>query len=139
MLTYVETQLHLGENSDSIKTALLAKGWEATEVDQALLLLSDSQKIVSLPDQPVPVSDNKPSEPSNNFSNQLISWVKEDWLLKLGALLLLIGFGWLVSYAFANNWIGPMGRITLGIMAGAVFILLGYWRIQKFIHQGEYS
>jgi uncharacterized membrane protein len=63
-------------------------------------------------------------------------WLKEDWLLKLGALLLLIGFGWLTTYAFLNNWIGPMGRIALGIVAGASFILLGWWRIRKYIHQG---
>lgn len=40
-------------------------------------------------------------------------------------MLLLIGFGWLTTYAFLNNWIGPMGRIALGIIAGSLFILLG--------------
>ncbi len=64
-------------------------------------------------------------------------WAKEDWLLKLGALLLIIGFGWLTTYAFLNNWIGPMGRITLGIIAGSLFILLGYWRIKNYINQGS--
>lgn len=64
-------------------------------------------------------------------------WAKEDWLLKLGALLLIIGFGWLTTYAFLNNWIGPMGRITLGIVAGSLFILLGYWRIKNYINQGS--
>lgn len=63
-------------------------------------------------------------------------WAKQDWLLKLGALLLIIAFGWLTTYAFMNNWIGPTGRIALGIGAGALFLLLGFWRIQKFIHQG---
>ena len=69
-------------------------------------------------------------------SEKFIEWLKEDWLLKLGAMLLLIGFGWLTTYAFLNNWIGPMGRIALGIVAGALFILLGWWRIQKYITQG---
>lgn len=64
-------------------------------------------------------------------------WAKEDWLLKLGALLLIIGFGWLTTYAFLNNWIGPMGRITLGIVAGSLFILLGYWRIKDYTNQGS--
>ncbi|MEK7587007.1 MAG: DUF2339 domain-containing protein [Patescibacteria group bacterium] len=63
-------------------------------------------------------------------------WLKEDWLLKLGALLLLIGFGWLTSYAFLHNWIGPNGRIMLGLMAGVLFIILGFWRIRKYLHQG---
>ena len=64
-------------------------------------------------------------------------WLKQDWLLKLGALLLLIGFGWLTTYAFLNNWIGPMGRITLGIVAGALILFLGWWRIKKYLHQGS--
>jgi uncharacterized membrane protein len=69
-------------------------------------------------------------------SNRFVNWLKDDWLLKIGAGLLIIGFGWLTTYAFLNNWIGPMGRIALGIIAGSFFIALGWWRIQKYIHQG---
>ena len=68
--------------------------------------------------------------------DKFIEWLKEDWMLKLGALLLLIGFGWLTTFAFLANWIGPMGRIALGIIAGTLFIALGWWRIQKYVHQG---
>jgi len=68
--------------------------------------------------------------------NKFIEWLKEDWLLKLGALLLLIGFGWLTTYAFLNNWIGPTGRIVFGIVAGVMFLLLGWWRVKKYINQG---
>lgn len=68
--------------------------------------------------------------------DQFARWAKEDWLLKLGALLVIIAFGWLTTYAFMNNWIGPMGRIALGIVAGILFLLLGFWRIQKYLHQG---
>ncbi len=68
---------------------------------------------------------------------QLIGWLKENWLMKLGALLLLIGFGWLVSYAFLNNWIGPVGRITLGLVFGALVLLLGAWRMRAFVTQGS--
>lgn len=77
-----------------------------------------------------------PTKTEPNSLNRFIEWLKEDWLLKLGAALLLIGFGWLTTYAFLNNWIGPMGRIALGIIAGALFILLGSWRIKNHIHQG---
>ena len=70
------------------------------------------------------------------WDSKLIEWIKEDWLLKIGAFFLLIGFGWLTTYAFLNNWIGPMGRIALGIIAGAIIIILGWWRIKKYLHQG---
>ena len=68
--------------------------------------------------------------------DQFFRWAKEDWLLKLGALLVIIAFGWLTTFAFMNNWIGPQGRIALGIGAGTLILILGFWRIQKFIHQG---
>lgn len=71
-----------------------------------------------------------------SWLERLEQWAKEEWLLKLGALLILIGFGWLTSYAFLNNWIGPMGRIFIGILAGAMFLVFGWWRMRKEIHQG---
>src|SRR3989338_6391752 len=71
-----------------------------------------------------------------DWSNKFVNWIKEDWLMKLGALLLLVGFGWFATYAFLNNWIGPMGRIAMGIVAGTLILILGLWRIQKFLHQG---
>ena len=77
----------------------------------------------------------RPDEPG--AMENLGHWIKEDWLLKLGALLLLIGFGWLVTYAFLNNWIGPMGRIAMGIIAGVAILALGSWRIQSQSHQGK--
>jgi len=82
-----------------------------------------------------PVSQPFAVEPIN--LNKVIAWFKEDWLLKLGAILLLMGFGWLATYAFLHNWIGPMGRISLGIISGALILTLGYWRIRRFVNQGS--
>jgi hypothetical protein len=65
-----------------------------------------------------------------------IAWAQEDWLMKLGALLLVLGFGWLGTYAFLNNWIGPAGRITIGMVAGAGFLALGWWRTGRSVPQG---
>lgn len=90
--------------------------------------------------QPVAPQLNQPAitltQTGPSLAEKFVEWLKEDWLLKLGAILLLIGFGWLTTYAFLNNWIGPMGRITLGIIAGALFILLGWWRIKNYVTQG---
>ena len=68
--------------------------------------------------------------------DKFIAWLKDDWMLKLGGLLLLIGLGWFVTYAFMNHWIGETGRITLGILAGIALLGLGSWRIKKYINQG---
>ena len=71
-----------------------------------------------------------------DIGTKIIDWLKEDWMLKLGAGLLLIGFGWFATYAIVHDWIGPAGQIALGIIAGALIMILGWWRIQKYTHQG---
>ncbi|KKT40934.1 MAG: hypothetical protein UW30_C0015G0005 [Candidatus Giovannonibacteria bacterium GW2011_GWA2_44_13b] len=83
-----------------------------------------------------PASLLQANVPVDDWSNKFVTWIKEDWLMKLGALLLLIGFGWFATYAFLNNWIGPMGRIMLGVVVGTLILILGLWRIQKFLYQG---
>lgn len=80
---------------------------------------------------PAPIG---PIEPT--AGDRLSSWLKEDWLLKVGAFIVLLGFGWLTTYAFMNNWIGPMGRITLGIFTGAVLMIFGFYWMRKCIAQG---
>ncbi|MEX0917774.1 MAG: DUF2339 domain-containing protein [Candidatus Paceibacterota bacterium] len=79
------------------------------------------------PRQPSPVAAQ---------DSAFVLWLKQNFLMKLGALLLLVAFGWFVSYAFANNWIGPMGRITLGLVSGVSIMALGMWRIRTYLHQG---
>ncbi|MDX1607856.1 MAG: hypothetical protein R3251_01475, partial [Candidatus Spechtbacterales bacterium] len=41
----------------------------------------------------------EPSGPTEvqKATQDFVNWLKEDWLLKLGAFLLLIGFGWFVK------------------------------------------
>ncbi len=65
------------------------------------------------------------------FIDHFIQWCKNDWLMKLGALLLLLALGWFVTYAFANNWIGPIGRITIGTIVGAIIMQIGNTLIPK--------
>ena len=69
--------------------------------------------------------------------NKFILWLKEDWLMKLGILLLLFGVVWAVKYAFLNNLIGPLGRIVFGMFLGISFLLLGWKRIRLNPAQGE--
>lgn len=63
--------------------------------------------------------------------HQFLTWLKTDWLLKLGGFLLILGLGWFVNYAFQENWIGPIGRISLGIVAGSAILALGHFLVRK--------
>lgn len=129
---YIKQQFQKGLDIQEIKEILLANNWHLSEIDEALRSMNSEKVQLDQPDQNVEVSVSTDPTAFNRFAE----WLKKDWLLKIGALFLLIGFGWLTTYAFINNWIGPMGRITLGIVAGALFLLLGGWRIKKYIHQG---
>lgn len=68
---------------------------------------------------------------------RFVDWMKEDFLMKLGAAFLILALGWFVTYAFANNWIGPMGRIALGILVGLGLLSFGYRIIPKRAIPGQ--
>ncbi len=71
-----------------------------------------------------------------SFEGAVLEWLMTDWLLKVGAFLVLLGLGWFVTYAFAQNWIGPMGRISAGLCVGAAILVAGFLRTAKNEQQG---
>jgi uncharacterized membrane protein len=74
--------------------------------------------------------------PKDDIGNSFIEWLKADFLMKLGALFLLMGLGWFMTYAILNEWIDEQGRIVLGILFGTGVMVLGVWRIKTREHQG---
>ncbi len=47
------------------------------------------------------------------------------WMTWAGALTLFLSVGFFVKYAFDNQWLGPTGRVVLGITAGLVLLAAG--------------
>ncbi|HME12506.1 MAG TPA: DUF2339 domain-containing protein [Candidatus Acidoferrum sp.] len=45
------------------------------------------------------------------------------WLNRIGIVAVLTGISYFLKYAFDNNWIGPSGRIGIGLLAGIALIL----------------
>ncbi len=86
--------------------------------------------------KPAATAATETPDPFGYVFDQMIAWSKRDFLMKLGAFLVVLAFGWFVSYAFLHDWIGPMGRITLGVLCGVALLLIGTWRIRRFKHQG---
>ena len=135
LIDYIKQSLQEGINEEEIKNQLLAKGWQISDIKKAFSSLIPKESPTT-PHQ-FPKEETTTSEiVQPSFFTKITNWFKEDWLLKLGAIILLIGFAWLATYAFAHNWIGPKGRITLGITAGVLFIILGWWRIKTYLTQG---
>src|SRR5213082_1172247 len=51
------------------------------------------------------------------------SRIGSHWLNRIGIAALLIGVSYFLKFAFDNNWIGPAGRISIGLLAGTAVVL----------------
>jgi uncharacterized membrane protein len=79
------------------------------------------------------VKASKSTNPSGKptLETDVLGWFKEEPLMKIGAILLILGLAWFVRYAFVQNWVGPIGRIALGIGFGTLVMIFGAWMQQK--------
>ena len=51
-----------------------------------------------------------------------------NWLARVGVLAVIIGVAFFLKLAFDNDWIGPAGRVALGIAGGLVMLGAGeFW------------
>src|ERR1700688_224486 len=53
----------------------------------------------------------------------LESRIGSHWLNRIGIAALLIGVSYFLKFAFDNNWIGPAGRVTIGLLAGIAMVV----------------
>ena len=60
------------------------------------------------------------SAPEN--SRSLESRIGSQWFNRVGILAVLIGMAWFLKLAIDNQWIGPLGRVLIGLIAGAALI-----------------
>ncbi len=59
------------------------------------------------------------------------------WLGRIGILMLVLGVGFFLKYAFENNWIGPVGRVSIGIISGIALLGLGHKLRGKYGHYAD--
>jgi uncharacterized membrane protein len=78
----------------------------------------------SIPDSPVAAV----STPSSSLENRLGAQVFN----RVGIIALMIGVTWFLKLAIDNQWIGPVGRILIGLVAGAGIVV---WS-QRFRRKG---
>ena len=52
----------------------------------------------------------------------LESRIGSQWFNRVGILAVLIGIAWFLKLAIDNHWIGPLGRVLIGLIAGAGLI-----------------
>jgi uncharacterized membrane protein len=76
------------------------------------------------PTAPYPLIPPRPSIASTLKSRRdLESRIGSHWLNRIGIAAMLIGVSYFLKFAFENNWIGPAGRISIGLMAGIAVVV----------------
>src|SRR5215469_1752694 len=53
------------------------------------------------------------------------------WFNYVGILAIALAIAFFLKYAFDNNWIGPVGRVTIGLIVGAVMYPLSHWVLNR--------
>jgi hypothetical protein len=66
------------------------------------------------------------SQPEPEFF--LVTWFKEQTLIKIGALIFFLGVVWFVSYSMSRNWIPASTPVYLGLCIAVGCYVAGVWR-----------
>jgi len=74
-----------------------------------------------VPPPPKPAQQLPASEPQPEAD--LESRIGSHWLNRIGITALLVGISYFLKFAFDNNWIGPAGRVAIGLMAGIGIVI----------------
>ena len=56
-------------------------------------------------------------------SEDLEGTIGKLWLNRIGIVAILIGVAYFLKYAFDSGWIGPGGRVTIGLIAGIAVVV----------------
>ena len=70
--------------------------------------------------QPPRLGFSGPAKEKDGHS--LESRIGSQWFNRIGILAVLIGMAWFLKLAIDNHWIGPLGRVLIGLAAGAGII-----------------
>src|SRR5262249_23915439 len=81
------------------------------------------------PQAPAPPGDRVPASPGEAAvppppdRENLEGKIGKVWINRIGIIAILFGVAYFIKYAFDNNWIGPGGRVAIGVVAGIAVLL----------------
>ncbi|PZC43173.1 MAG: putative membrane protein/Uncharacterized membrane protein [Chloroflexi bacterium] len=127
-----------GNDTSSLKEQLASLNSKFVHLESRILLLERSltNKLGLVSEKPSPKlqKSNLPSKTSSlpkyqtTFLRKLVS---VNWFAVIGSIILAIGIGFFIKAAF-DLWIGPTGRIIVGIVAGIALIGVSEYASKRF-------
>ncbi|HTJ29829.1 MAG TPA: DUF2339 domain-containing protein [Acidobacteriaceae bacterium] len=80
-----------------------------------------------------------PAQAQGKDPRSLESQIGSQWFNRIGILAVLIGMAWFLKFAIDNHWVGPLGRVLIGLIAGAGLIAWSQWFLRKGYQVFSYS
>src|SRR5882757_1758374 len=71
------------------------------------------------------------SLPRDSDSTDLETVIAGRWFNRIGIVALLVAISYFLKLAFDNNWIGPSGRVMIGILLGAAMMPWSSWLLGR--------
>jgi uncharacterized membrane protein len=77
------------------------------------------------------VSSPLPSKSISRSGSDMEELIAGHWLNYVGILAMAIAIAFFLKYAFDNNWIGPSGRVAIGVLIGTAMFPLSHWQLKR--------
>ncbi len=71
------------------------------------------------------------SKPKSSSSLDLETLIGGRWLNRIGIVAIIGAVTFFLKYAFDNNWIGPSGRVAIGVLLGAAMLPWSQWLLKR--------
>ncbi len=132
-----ERERHFQEEIEDIKTRLARLEESVSTLNMLIQQQSRSQGAapgVSRPSALISVlnlSPDKVKAKETIFNDGLEMLIGKNLLNRVGIVVLLFAVGYFLKYSFDNGWIGELGRVVIGFLAGLSFLVAGDINIRR--------
>jgi uncharacterized membrane protein len=102
---------------------------EPVQVEKQREVISDSLSNIRRPVKTSDLYPPKPKEPELSFFERhpdLEKFIGENLINKIGIAILVLAIGYFVKFAIDNDWVGPIGRVGIGIACGGILIAIAH-------------
>jgi len=70
-------------------------------------------------------------QPKSGSPPDLEQLIAGRWFNRIAILALIVAVSFFLKYAFDNNWIGPSGRVGIGILLGSAMLPWSQWLLSR--------